>query len=277
MIKILVPVDFSNQAKDALDFAVELAPGLGASIDVIHVADFPVTADPMGVNLHAYFHADLIKQLEDNIRGKLRAFTVSIPAEHMGVREFEWGNPYAGISRYLANNEVDMVIMGSKGTSGLKGIIIGSVTEKIVRTAKCPVIAVKGETHVKDIKDIVFGNDLKEGQEVLMERVKKLQEMFKARLHLVRVNTPDKFKPDREALPLLRDFKAYYNLKNVTLNVYSDTYEDQGLIYFAEEIGADMIALGTHGKRGLGHFISGSIAEDVVNHAKRPIWTYIIN
>ncbi|MDH5603419.1 MAG: universal stress protein, partial [Cyclobacteriaceae bacterium] len=233
--------------------------------------------DPMGVNLHAYFQADLIQQVEENIREKLRGFTLSVPVELMGVREFEWGNPFAGISRYITEKDPQMVIMGSKGATGLKGVFIGSVTEKIVRTARCPVIAVKGETHITDIKDIVFGNDLKEGQEDLMERVKQLQHIFNATLHIVRVNTPDKFKPDRESLPLLRDFIAYYNIKNATLNVYSDSYEDQGLIYFAEEIGADMIALGTHGKRGLGHFISGSIAEDVVNHAKRPIWTYIIH
>ena len=277
MKKLLVPVDFSEQAHDALDFAIELAPGLGALIDIIHIADFPITADPMGVNIHAYFQADMIQQVEENIREKLRGFTVSVPSELMGVREFEWGNPFAGISRYIIDKDPQMVIMGSKGATGIKGVFIGSVTEKIVRTARCPVIAVKGETHVADIKNIVFGNDLKEGQEDLVARVKQLQQIFNATLHIVRVNTPDKFKPDRESLPLLKDFVAYYDIKNTTLNVYSDSYEDQGLIYFAEEINADMIALGTHGKRGLGHFISGSIAEDVVNHAKRPIWTYIIH
>jgi len=277
MKKILVPVDFSEQAQNALDFATELAPKLGASIDVVHVADFPVTADPMGVNMQAYFHADMIKQMEEKIREKLKDFTRDVPANNIGARAFEWGNPFAGISRYLAETPVDMIIMGSKGASGIKGLFIGSVTEKIVRTAKCPVIAIKRKTYVADLKDIVFGNDLKDGQDDLVGKVKDLQSMLSAKLHIVRINTPDKFKPDREALPMLRDFVAHYNIKDYTLNVYSDAYEDQGLIYFADEVGADMIALGTHGKRGLGHFISGSIAEDVVNHAKRPIWTYIIS
>ncbi|MDH5597867.1 MAG: universal stress protein, partial [Cyclobacteriaceae bacterium] len=67
-----------------------------------------------------------------------------------------------------------------------------------------------------------------------------------------------------------------YMFNNYTVNVYNAAYEDEGVIHFAEKIKADMIALGTHGRTGLQHLISGSIAEDIVNHAQRPIWTLCI-
>ena len=65
-------------------------------------------------------------------------------------------------------------------------------------------------------------------------------------------------------------------LKNYTLNVFNDPYEESGVINFAQEIDADMIAMGTHGRRGLAHLMSGSVAEDIVNHVDCPIWTYSI-
>jgi len=69
------------------------------------------------------------------------------------------------------------------------------------------------------------------------------------------------------------DFVEKYKFKDYTLNIYNDFIEEDGIIYYSEDIEADMIALGTHGRTGFMHLISGSIAEDVVNHAKRPVWT----
>ena len=65
-------------------------------------------------------------------------------------------------------------------------------------------------------------------------------------------------------------------MNNYTLNIFNDTYEESGVISFAQMIKADMIAMGTHGRKGINHIISGSLAEDVVNHIDCPIWTYTI-
>ena len=72
---------------------------------------------------------------------------------------------------------------------------------------------------------------------------------------------------------LMNEFVEKYDLDICTLNIYNDFIEEDGIIYFAQDIDADMIALATHGRSGLMHLLSGSIAEDVVNHAKRPVWT----
>jgi nucleotide-binding universal stress UspA family protein len=61
---------------------------------------------------------------------------------------------------------------------------------------------------------------------------------------------------------------------NYTTNVFNDSYEESGVINFTHTIGADMIAMGTHGRKGLTHILSGSVTEDVVNHVDCPIWTF---
>jgi nucleotide-binding universal stress UspA family protein len=64
--------------------------------------------------------------------------------------------------------------------------------------------------------------------------------------------------------------------KNYTLNTYSDISEVEGIINFAKSVSADLVAMRTHGRTGLAHIATDSIAEDVLNHIKCPIWTYKI-
>jgi len=65
-------------------------------------------------------------------------------------------------------------------------------------------------------------------------------------------------------------------LKKYTINIFNDLSEEEGIIYFADSINADMIAMATHGRTGFAHVLAGSIAEDVVSHSKRPVLTYVV-
>ncbi|MCK5469422.1 MAG: universal stress protein, partial [Cyclobacteriaceae bacterium] len=166
------------------------------------------------------------------------------------------------------------VIMGSKGSSGFEEVLIGSNTEKIVRHSKCPVLTVKSQTNIGDVEDIVFATNFKEEDSHVTNELKKLQEVFEAKLHLVRVNTPNNFETNRSIMSQADEFVKINDISNYTINIYNDKVEEDGIIFFAQDIDADLIALATHGRSGLLHLLSGSIAEDVVNHAKRPVWTF---
>ena len=74
-------------------------------------------------------------------------------------------------------------------------------------------------------------------------------------------------------LPVGISFYTFQTL-SYTIDIYNDKVEEDGIIFFAQDIGANLIALATHGRSGLLHLLSGSIAEDIVNHAKRPVWTF---
>lgn len=275
MKKILVPTDFSQEAKYAFDLAIEFCEKSGATLHLLHVADLPVASDPMGTNLHSYFSPELISQMESSIHDRMTL--LSKPIHNVKIEsDMVWGNPFGGISRYITENEMDMVIMGTKGATGVKELFIGSNTEKVVRYSKSPVISVKEPIELKNIKNIVFGSRLGNSQTELIIRLKRLQDMLDAKIHIVRINTPSRFKRDTEVWKELEQFAESNEFRNYTLNIFNDFHEDVGLMYFAEKVGADMIALGTHGRSGLTHLYNGSIAEDIVNHAKRPIWTYII-
>ena len=88
------------------------------------------------------------------------------------------------------------------------------------------------------------------------------------------VNTPSSFRRDSLTTNAMKDFAKRYMLKNYTLNIYNDLDQESGVRNFVESINANMVAMSTHGRKGLNHFLSGSIAEDIVNHLEAPIWTY---
>lgn len=278
MKKILVPVDFSRQAAYALEFAIDLAGKVKAQIRVLHVVEFPVgtTMDPIGLPVPTQVDADFLDVLKENAKKRMASFIKNAPKGVKVESKVDVGNPHINITEYITEEDIDLVVMGTKGASGLKEFFIGSNAEKVVRLAKCPVITMHEKLKVNDIKDIVFATNFEDPSEELITELKRLQEILHAKLHLLRVNTPNNFERDRVARPALENTAKRYMLKDYTINIYNDVYEDQGILTFAQHIGADMIALGTHGRTGIGHLISGSIAEDVVNHATQPIWTYHI-
>src|SRR5690606_24268242 len=127
-----------------------------------------------------------------------------------------------------------------------------------------------------EFKNIVYATSMSKDEEVFSRIVKKAQAMYDSTIHLVRINTPGNFQRDTVVKKYMNDFAKKLQLKNYTINVFNDITEEEGIIYFADSINADMIAMATHGRTGFAHVLAGSIAEDVVNHSKRPVLTFVV-
>lgn len=280
MIKFLVPYDFSEQAQNALDFSIKLAEKFeNVNIELIHVVEIPSTVQmgTMGggnVNPsmeNQVFFLELMERRKSQFK--------EIEASHADKKynfntKLVLGNAFKGIAEAIEQEDPTLVIMGSKGTSGFEELVIGSNTEKVVRHSHCPVVTIKAPVSPGDFKKIVFASDFKENDEELAKRMKELQELFEAELYLVVVNTPNNFETTRESSKRIKTFANKYDINHAVAEIYNSSSEEAGIIEFAEDINADLIAMSTRGHTGLKHFFSGSIAEDVVNHAKRPVWTY---
>lgn len=275
MKKILVPCDFSEQAINAFRLAIDLSEQSRREVHLLHVVELPVMHDSMLMPTMA-FEATLLKELGDNAENQFRKIKEEYASEIPVITKVVFGSTSMMILDYIDEAEIELVVMGTKGASGLRELVIGSNAEKIVRRASCPVITVRKYTKLHNIKSIVFPNSLEHDQEDLVQHVKALQDFMKATLHIVWINTPGNFTSDNLTLIRLKEFAKRFMLKDYTLSVFNDTYEESGVISFAHMIKADMIAMGTHGRRGLNHVMSGSVAEDVVNHIDCPIWTYTI-
>jgi nucleotide-binding universal stress UspA family protein len=275
MKKILVPCDFSEQAINAFQLAIDLSERSKREVHLLHVVELPVMHDSMLMPTLA-FEATLLKELGDNAEAQFAKIKSEYASDIPVITKVVFGSTSMMILDYMAEAEIELVVMGTKGASGLRELVIGSNAEKIVRRAPCPVITVRKHTKLNTIRNIVFPNSLEQDQEDLVQHVKALQDFMKATVHIVWINTPGNFVSDNVTLIRLKEFAKRFMMKDYTLSVFNDTFEESGVISFAHMIKADMIAMGTHGRRGLNHVMSGSVTEDVVNHIDCPIWTYTI-
>ena len=284
MKRILVPTDFSEQAGYAMDLACQIANKSKIELVALHVLDntglfdfsagssaYPIMGNPSGLELDQKFMEVLFSNAEEKCKNFLKAYeNTSLKI----IQKIKIGSAFHYITEEIEDNNTDLVIMGSKGASGFEEVLIGSNTEKVVRHAKCPVLTVKSRVNLNEVRDIVFATDFHEEEAHVAEELKKLQEVFHAKLHLVRINTPNNFETNRRIMEHVDSFISENAITNYTVNIYNEKVEEDGIIFFAQDINADLIALATHGRSGLLHLLSGSIAEDVVNHAQRPVWTF---
>jgi len=277
MKKVLVPCDFSEQAVNAFRFALDIAAQSNGEVHLVNVIELPVMHDTVLMPVLAFEEA-LFKELQEKADKNFKKLIAKyVKGEQKVKSKVLFGATSRMILDYCEDKNIDLIVMGTHGASGVREYLIGSNAEKIVRRAAVPVLAIKKYIKASSIKNIVFPNTLEtEKQEDLVMKVKAMQNFFKAKLHIVWVNTPTNFTRDGVTFKRLEAFAKRFMIKDYTLNVYNDPYEESGVINFTHESKADMIAMGTHSRKGLVHALTGSVAEDVLNHVDCPIWTYTL-
>tara|TARA_R110002074_G_scaffold98182_1_gene212593 strand:- start:1387 stop:2211 length:825 start_codon:yes stop_codon:yes gene_type:complete len=274
MKKILVPTDFSDQAENALKVAAQLARTHNAEIYLLHILEIPLhEVDAMSSHSdlpEAVFFMKLAHKKFENILDKDYLQDI-IVRETIGFNEI-----FKGVFHTCKKHEIDLVIMGSNGVSGLKEMLIGSNTEKVVRTSETPVLVVKKEHEIFNINNIVFASDFKEESKATYLKAIEFAKLLEAKLHLLTVNTPNRFITTEHANDRMQDFANASNFSNYSINIYNDVTIEKGIMNFSQSVNADLIGMSTHGRQGISHFFNGSISEDLVNHAKRPVITFKI-
>lgn len=274
MKKILVPCDFSKPAIDAYRFALDVAAQSKGTIHLLNVIELPIMHDTVLMPV-LNFEEQLLKDLRENAVTRFGKITDKYQSAGVKVVvKTVFGSVSRMIQDYITEETIDLVVMGSHGASGAREFFIGSNAERVVRNSPAPVLIIK-DYYKGPIKNIVFPNTLEtENQEDLVMKVKALQHFFKAHLHLVWINTPLTFTSDTRTNERLQAFAKRFMLKDYTISIFNHTDEERGILEFSDSIKGDLIAMGTHGRKGIARLVNGSLAEDVVNHTKGLVWTY---
>lgn len=247
-----------------------------AVVHLLHAAELPAMPAYV-VRPEVASEASLIRELDQEVEKKFKELCDQKKTEGVKVvTKLEYGTTSKTILEYIGDENIDLVVMGSHGASGLKEIFIGSNAEKIVRSSPVPVLVVKNYFN-GNVNNIIFPNTLEtEHQEDLVMKVKSLQDLFHAKLHIVYINTPFNFTSDVVTLERLQAFASRFMIKDYTINVFNHQDEEEGINLFARKMNAELIAMGTHGRKGIAHLVNGSLAENVTNHADSLVWTYTL-
>jgi len=139
--RILVPVDFSEHAEPVLEWAAHLAEEHGSQILLLHVYHLPVEFQQLE---GAYLPADFWSNVKSEAEQQLGAYAERLRARNLSaeplVRE---GYPATVIIEEATAQEADLVVIGTHGHTGLKHLLLGSIAERVVQKAPCPVLTVK--------------------------------------------------------------------------------------------------------------------------------------
>lgn len=274
MKRILVPTDFSKYSGEALKVASQIARKNNSEIILLHMLELPhQTSDIMGggksIPEIMFYKNKAISSLEKLMdEDCLKGINVSEAIEFKKVAE--------GVIDASEKNNVDLIVMGSHGTSGFDELMIGSNAEKIVRYSNIPVLVVKKGSTEFNANNFVFASDFSKETKKPFRKMIEFAKIFDSNLFLVMICTPNSFKTTHDAEKIMRNYIANFDVENYSSHIYNDTNIENGIVNFAESVDADLIGICTHGRTGLTHFFNGSIGEDIVNHAAKPVITFKI-
>ncbi len=138
---ILVPTDFSGCSEAAVSYGYALAEAFGATVHLLTVVQDPYTL-PWAAEGFAAPIGDMLADWETQAKRRL-AESVPVSAASKTVVQTQVGTPHSEIVRYAAEHRIDLIVLGTHGRGPLGHLLLGSVAERVVRTAPCPVLTVR--------------------------------------------------------------------------------------------------------------------------------------
>ena len=145
--RILVPIDFSSNSRVALDYAYGLAHKMGAALHLIHVCQTPSMLSG-SMDAYAIAYTDWSQQLGEEAERQLEKLRPALAGVTV-TTEVLFGNPPRAIVAAIATNAIDLIVMGTHGHGPVMHVVMGSVAERVVRTADCPVLTVRERKHAE--------------------------------------------------------------------------------------------------------------------------------
>ncbi|MBF2709986.1 universal stress protein [Flavobacterium soyangense] len=272
MKRILIPIDFSEYSEEALKVAAQIARKNNSELVLLHLLELPLQANALtgsgsSIPEIMFFKNKAIAKLEELMDADyLKGINVSEAIEFKKVSE--------GIIDASIKNDVNLIVMGSHGTSGFKELLVGSNTEKVVRFSNVPVLVIKKKAKEFKARNFVFASDFSKETRKPFRKMIEIAKIFDSNLFLVMICTLNSFKTTAAAERIMSDFIADFDIKNYSTHIYNDINIENGIINFANSVDADLIGICTHGRTGLAHFFNGSIGENLVNHAAKPVITF---
>jgi nucleotide-binding universal stress UspA family protein len=280
--EILVPTDGSAAADAAAETALNLAQRFDASLHAINVVE--LGESPTDVESEV---AEAVTQ-----RGTRTLATLGERADDAGVsattRVEKTADPvHRTIADYATDHDVDLIVMGTHGRTGLNRLVLGSVTERMLRTSPVPVLTVHEDTALgPDLDRALVPTDGSDAATVAADHGIRIAETTGAAMHVIHVvdltsvsgefGSAEVLKAledaGREAVDDIIGRAEDAGLRSVEASVLSGT-PARAIMEYADERDIDLIVLGTHGRTGLERYLLGSVSEKIVRVADVPVLT----
>jgi nucleotide-binding universal stress UspA family protein len=277
--RILFPTDFSDGAARAFPQAAHLADWHDAELHIVHVAgpqDETDTALPVSL--------DTLRDWLGQPSGEF-----SLDALSIVQNQVESDAPPERLVAYAEDQDIDLVVMGTHGRRGVQRMLLGSVTEEVVRKAPCPVLTVRTDAEdapKQAIRRILVPVDFSEASEIAVQHAKEIAQTYGAEIDLLHVVEevvyPSAYGVEPPYVPsqdvVTRVEKALGSMAREDIG-YEHVqisarigYAPLTILDHVESNDIDLIVLATHGRTGLDRMLLGSVAERVIRRAPTPVF-----
>jgi nucleotide-binding universal stress UspA family protein len=276
MKTILVPTDFSKNAEHAMQYAVMLAKKIKANLLLLHAyhISFGALEVPASFLMEEMAAVEKIagerlKKMCDEIFKKTRVKCTALNVQGLAVDE---------IISAAKDYKVNMVVMGTKGASGIKEMLVGSNTSRVMSNAACPVIAVPERSDVAPIKKITYATNYDSGDIASLKNLVEIAKPFKAQVNVLHVDDGEYTSADEKEY--MENFIKRTNKKitynNLSYEMLKGKQIEKKLEQYIKQKGADLMVTSTHHRSLLDKLFSKSITKKLAFHTSVPLMTYHI-
>ena len=285
--KILVPLDGSALAEVALPYAELISGKLGSEVTLIYIHE----ANGVSNQRMGQFYME--RMVEVTKQGAERGCRLSGDPGIKVKSAVQVGNPAEEIIGYAGKENVDLIVMATHGQSGIKNWALGNVAEKVVRATDRPVMLIRANgacTEKVNISSILLPLDGSKEGEAALPHIEQLASKLGARVILLQVLATGY----TGYIGLGYTYVAYTEQQIASDSALAKDYLDkvggrlrqsgiaaesvvrlgnaaEEIIDFTDKIGADLVAMSTHGRSGIGRWVFGSVAERVLHSGNKPL------
>jgi nucleotide-binding universal stress UspA family protein len=263
-MKILLPLDFSENSKKALDFIVSLSTPEVTKITLIHVVelvyDFASQAAVALDTLHREAESMFKKTIE-------KYQSTGIKFDYLILE----GTASITIARTALELKSDLIVMGTQGASGIKKAFMGSTTVHTIKEAKTPVLVIPAESNIAKLKKITLALEIADHEQMHIDWVKRLSESWKLDLEFLHIQTSSNFQENLLILGLEAHLSKNYPNYPVKVRSYFAPNPKEGFDQYLQE-NNDSILVMCHEHKGLlDQILSKSQSIQMAYHTKMPL------
>ncbi|HNP19816.1 MAG TPA: universal stress protein [Fulvivirga sp.] len=268
---ILVPTDFSECSINAIKYAANLARKISnTNLLIAHAYSLPITYGEAGL------YSPVVKitdQMEEEIKMQFEKMERQVP--ELNEVSFQTVS-FAGfvtemVESLCPNNEIDMIVMGTKGASGIDEVLLGTNTNSVVRSINIPTIVIPENAHYKAIRNIALASDYKPIDGKVLDPLKKLIKITKGDLHIIHIGDKDGISSTEATVA--KKFVQFF--KNIPHHFHYIVNEDveTGLNEYIIRKQIDLLALIPRKHKFFDMIFGKSESRRIIFHTKTPVIT----
>jgi nucleotide-binding universal stress UspA family protein len=272
MVNILVPTDFSSLSKVALQYAIKIANRIDGTITLLHVVPITQTVRATMHEKLRDLEEDLITFAERDLNKLIKEVCRSVKTEEPLQSRVVRGSGFMEvIQKEVKRLKIDLIVMGTRGASGLKKTVIGSNTTAVIEFSQKPVLAVPDKGQFRGFKDVIYATDLKNLEKEL-RILKPFVSRFDSTLHVLHI-TPNGKDVD-ELEEKIEKAITKFGYKNTVTLVLVDRYVEEAINQYIGVSKADLLTMFTHNLNFYEKLFDKSMTRRVAFHSNVPLLAF---